>query len=51
MKQTDKVQKKCKNCGGSGWVPVAPNAKGIKPCPYCNQQKFNGWAKSMGLVK
>lgn len=26
----------CEYCNGTGWVQVAPNARGIKRCPYCN---------------
>ena len=39
--------KKCKYCKGSGWVQVATNARGIKPCPYCQEGK--SYVRSLGL--
>ena len=34
-KNDTKKKKKCKECGGTGMVQVAPNARGIKKCPMC----------------
>lgn len=26
---------KCTYCGGTGLVQIAPNVRGLKKCPYC----------------
>ena len=28
--------KKCKNCKGTGFVPLGEGIKGIKKCPFCD---------------
>ena len=28
--------KKCKNCEGTGFVPLGKDIKGIKKCPFCD---------------
>ena len=28
-------KRKCKHRNGTGWVQIAPGARGIKKCPYC----------------
>ena len=28
-------QKKCKNCDGTGFIPLGEGIKGIKECPIC----------------
>ena len=28
-------QKKCKNCKGTGFIPLGEGIKGIKKCPVC----------------
>ena len=32
-------KRKCKYCNGTGIVQVAPNARGIKECPYCKNKR------------
>lgn len=27
--------KKCKYCNGTGLIQIAPNVRGLKKCPYC----------------
>ena len=28
-------QKKCKNCKGTGFIPLGEGIKGLKECPVC----------------
>lgn len=30
-------QYKCKHCKDTGFIQIAPNVRGIKKCPYCQQ--------------
>lgn len=27
--------KKCEHCKGTGLIQIAPNVRGLKKCPYC----------------
>lgn len=31
----EKHDKKCKYCNGKGLIQIAPNVRGLKKCPYC----------------
>lgn len=37
IKHKETLQNKmvCKHCGGTGFVQIGPNVRGIKKCPYC----------------
>lgn len=40
MPNTKPCAKECKKCGGTGFVQIAPNVRGILKCPCCG-----GWGK------
>lgn len=35
MKENKENNKKCKYCNGTGLIQIAPNVRGLKKCPYC----------------
>lgn len=41
-------QKKCKNCKGTGFIPLGEGVKGIKECPVC---KGTGKIETETLIK
>lgn len=34
---------KCKYCKDKGYIQIAPNVRGIKECPYCQETVLKGY--------